>query len=66
MKSLLAFYGPQMFITTKSSILVSASCVHYHVHKSLPLGPILNHLNLVNILASYLLKIHLNIPPICA
>jgi hypothetical protein len=35
--------------------------VHYRVHESLPLIPILSHTNLVHILISHSLKIHVNI-----
>jgi hypothetical protein len=35
--------------------------VHYHVHKSPPLGPILSHVYSVHSTPSYLSKIHFNI-----
>jgi hypothetical protein len=35
--------------------------VHYHVHKIPPAVPILNHMNPVHTLASYLFKTHFNI-----
>jgi hypothetical protein len=47
------------------SVLISCNLkVYCHVHKNLPLVPILSHTNLVHAFQSFFCKIHFNYPPI--
>jgi hypothetical protein len=69
---LATFYASVLFVLHWCSFITSYSAgqeifhhisnpdVHYSFHKSVPLDPILNHMNAVRIITPYCFKIHFN------